>query len=91
MTTAIFFGNREIVQILEYRGIKNRTNSAHIEAAILSYRNIFAKEMIENLNENDEQIQNILNICIITSLQRIIQNILNICIITSLQRIIQKR
>ena len=62
MATAIFFGNKEIVQILEYRGIEKGKNSRHIEAAILSYRNVIAKEIIEELNESKEQIQNILNI-----------------------------
>ena len=75
MATAIFFGNKEIVQILEYRGIEKGKNPTHIEAALLSYRNIIVKEiiekMIENLNEkineNKEQIQNILNRSLLTS------------------------
>ena len=65
MATAIYFGNKEIIKILEEKGIEKGKNPAHIEAAILSYRNIIAKEIFENLNENNEQIQNILNISII--------------------------
>ena len=68
MATAIFFGNKEIIKILEEKGIENEMEKiAHIEAAILSYRNNIVKRMIEDLNENDKPIQNILNICIITS------------------------
>ena len=62
MATAIYFGNKEIIKILEEKGIEKGKNAAHIEAAILSYRNIIAKEIIEDLNENKEQIQNLLNI-----------------------------
>ena len=56
MATAIYFGDKEIIKILEEKGIEKGKKVAHIEAAILSYRNIIAKEMIEDLNEN-EQIQ----------------------------------
>ena len=47
--------------------MKKEKKTSHIEAAILSYRNLIAKEIIEDLNEKNEQIQNILNISIITS------------------------
>ena len=67
MAVAIYFGNKEIIQILEYRGIEKGKNPTHVEAAILSYRNMIAKEIIENLIENNEQIQNILNISLIAS------------------------
>ena len=67
MATAIFFGNKEIVKILEGRGIEKGKNTTHIEAAILSYRNLIAKEIIDDLNEKKKQIQNILNISIIAS------------------------
>ena len=67
MATAIYFGNKEIIKILEEKGIEKGKKTAHIEAAILSYRNLIAKEIIEDLNENNEQIQNILNISIIAS------------------------
>ena len=67
MATAIFFGNNEIIQILEVKGIEKGKNPAHIEAAILSYRNLIAKTIIEDQNENNEQIQDILNLSIIAS------------------------
>ena len=67
MATAIYFGNKEIIKLLEKRVIEEGKNPAYIEAAILSFRNKIAKEMINNLNENKEQIQNILNKSIIAS------------------------
>ena len=67
MATAIYFGNKEIIKILEEKGIEKGKNSTHIEAAILSYRNLIAQKIIENLNENNEQIQNILNLSITVS------------------------
>ena len=67
MATAIYFGSKEIVKILEERGIE-KGNPTHIVAAILSYRNIIAKELINNdLNKNNEQIQNLLNFGLIAS------------------------
>ena len=47
MATAIFFGNKEIMKILEDKGIEKGENQSHIEAAILSYRNFIAKEITE--------------------------------------------
>ena len=70
MATAIYFGNKEIIKILEEKGIEKGKNQTHIEAAILSYRNLIAKEIIEDLNEtneNNKQIQNILNLSITAS------------------------
>ena len=67
MATAIYFGNKKIIKILEEKGIEKGKKTAHIEAAILSYRNLMAKGLIEDLNENNEQFQNILNISIITA------------------------
>ena len=64
MATAIYFGNKKIIKILEEKGIEIGKKTAHIEEAILSYRNIIAKEIIEDLNE---QIQNILNLSITAS------------------------
>ena len=61
MAIAICFGNKEIIKILEEKGFEKGKNPTHIEAAILSYRNLIAKEIIEDLNENNEQNQNILN------------------------------
>ena len=39
MATAIYFGNKEIIKILEEKGIEKGKKPTHIEAAILSYRN----------------------------------------------------
>ena len=67
MATAICFGNKEIIKILEEKGIEKGKRPSHIEAAILSYRNLIAKEIIEDLNENNKQIKKILNVSISTS------------------------
>ena len=67
ITTAIYFGNKEIIKILDEKGIEKGKNPTHIEAAILSYRNLIAKEIIEDLNENNEQIQKVLNLSLIAS------------------------
>ena len=67
MATAIYLGNKRIIKILEEKGIEKGKNPTHIEAAILSYRNIITKEIIESLNQNNEQIQNILNLSLIAS------------------------
>ena len=40
MATAIYFGNKEIMKILEEKGIEKGKKSSHIEAAILSYKNL---------------------------------------------------
>ena len=66
MATAIYLGNKEIIKILEQKGIE-KGNATHIEAAILSYRNMIAKDIIEDLNENNEQIQKFLNLSITAS------------------------
>ena len=52
---------------MKEKGIEKGKKQTHIEAAILSYRNLIAKEIIEDLNENNEQIQNILNLSISAS------------------------
>ena len=67
MATSIFFGNKEIIKILEEKGIEKGKNPTRIEAAILSYRNMIAKKIIEDLNENTEETQNILKISITAS------------------------
>ena len=67
MAIAIFFENKEIIKILEEKGIEKGKNPVHIEAAILSYRNIITKEIIEDMKENNEEIQNLLDISIIAS------------------------
>ena len=56
MATAIYFGNKEIIKILEEKGLEKGRNAASIEAAIISFRNLIAKEIIEDLNETNEQI-----------------------------------
>ena len=62
MATAIYYGNNEIINILENRGIEKGNNRSHIEAAILSYRNIIAKDIIEkHIEENEENEENLLN------------------------------
>ena len=67
IATAIYFGNTEIVKILEEKGFERGKNATHIEAAIISYRNIIAKLLIEGLNENEDQLQNLLDKSIIAS------------------------
>ena len=73
MATAIYYGNKEIMKILEEKGIEKGNNFVHIEAAILSYRNEIVEEIIEEMNEKIEDIQNFINNSIITALK--IQNI----------------
>ena len=50
MATAIYFGNKEIIKILEEKGIE-KGNPSHLEAAIFSYRYIIAKEIIKEMND----------------------------------------
>ena len=50
MATAIYFGNNEIIKILESKGFIIGSNPAHIEAAILSFRQSIAKEIIQSTN-----------------------------------------
>ena len=54
MSTAIYYGRVEIVKILEENGITKGSKPEHLEAAILSYRNGSAKEIINQMIENDE-------------------------------------
>ena len=51
MATAIFFGNKEIVRILEERVINKGARFSHLDAAILSYRNHIAVEIFEEIDE----------------------------------------
>ena len=69
MATAIYFGNKEIIKILEEKGIEKGKKTEHIEAAIFSYRNLIAKEIIDDLNEKRAKIQKILNISLIESVK----------------------
>ena len=50
MATAIYFGESEIVKILEERGFKD---PVHIEAAILSYRNHIVEIYLDEININN--------------------------------------
>ena len=65
MATAIYYGNNEIIKILEGKGSEKGNNISHIEAAIQSYRNIIAKDLIEKLIEEKEKNQ--LNVALISS------------------------
>ena len=67
MATAIFFGNKEIIKILEERVIEKGKNPTHIEASILSYKNKITKEIIQILDEKNILTQNILNFSLIAS------------------------
>ena len=54
MTLAIYYGQVEIMKILEEFGIEKGNNPEHIEAAVLSYRNSTIKSIINKLKENNE-------------------------------------
>ena len=73
MATAIYFGNKEIIKILEEKGIEKGKNPDQIEAAILSYRNQIAEEIINEMNEQKEEMENFLNKAILTSSKNNIQ------------------
>ena len=64
IATALYFRNKEIVKILEVKGIEKGKKSSHIEAALLSYQNAIAEEMIENIKEDKK---NILSIALLAS------------------------
>ena len=51
LATAIYYGNKVIIKILEERGIEKGKNAAHIEAAILSYGHSIVKELIDDMDE----------------------------------------
>ena len=57
MATAIYFGNKVMMKILEEKGIEKGKNPEHIEAAVLSYRNEIVEEIID---EKNEEIDNLL-------------------------------
>ena len=68
----------EIIKILEENGIEKGNKSSHIEAALLSYRNSIAKEIINHikeknetkqLNENEEMINQIFKKGLIASIK----------------------
>ena len=64
MATAIYFGNKNIIKILEDKGIEKGKNASHIEAAILSYRNLIGEGILEEINDT---LKNYLNIGLISS------------------------
>ena len=61
MATAIYFGNIEIVKILEEKGIKKGKNESHIKAAILSFRSSIMKSIIEERENNHDDIEKLLS------------------------------
>ena len=65
MATAIYFGNKEIIKILEDKGFEKEKNPRYMEAAILSYRNL--NDEIDKLNENNIIIQNFYDFGILAS------------------------
>ena len=70
MGSAIYYGEVEIMTILEEKGIEKGNKSAHIEAAILSYRNTIAKKIIKQAKENYENmIDTLLNMGLIASVK----------------------
>ena len=68
MATAIYFGNKDIINILKEK-IEKGKKSSHIEAAILSYRNYIAKEILDEVTKKEEEIENQLTIALISSAQ----------------------
>ena len=54
MATAIYLGEIEIMTILKDKGIEIGKNPAHLEAAILSYRSEIAKEILDEIEDNNE-------------------------------------
>ena len=59
MAIAIYYGDVEIMKILEDKGFEKGNKLSHIETAVLSFRKPLVKEIINKFEENDE-IQNIL-------------------------------
>ena len=58
MAIAIFLGNNKIVRILKEKGIEIENYPPHIEAAILSYRNAFASEIIGTIKVLNKEFLN---------------------------------
>ena len=55
MAVAIYYGDLENVKILEAKVNEKGNRPAHIEAAILSYRNKIVKEIINKMKEKNEK------------------------------------
>ena len=68
MATAIYYKEIEIMKILEERGFEKGDKLSHIEAAVLSFRKSFVKEII-NKNEGKDEIQDILMKGILTAIK----------------------
>ena len=68
MAIAIYYGNVVIMKILEEKEIEKGDDISHLEAAILSYRNHIAKQIITTIQEKNGEInENILQKAIIAS------------------------
>jgi len=61
MGVAIYYGEVEIIKILEENGIEKGNNLIHIEAAVFSYRNPIVKEIINKMKEKNENNEKILD------------------------------
>ena len=53
MATAIYFGKKDVIKILEDKEMEKGKKLAHIVAAILSYRNEVVDEIFDALNEEN--------------------------------------
>ena len=56
MATTIYFGNKQIIGILEDKGIMKGKILTHIEGAILSYRNLITREIIDGIKDNPKEL-----------------------------------
>ena len=57
MATAIYYGNNEIIRILITKRIEK--GPIHLEPAILSYRNLIAEEILDEMNEKKAKFKDI--------------------------------
>ena len=78
ITTSIYFGEMEIVKILaQETSIQLGDKYDHIHAAILSYRNVFVKELLTYVEEKDQtKMKKFLNLALFSSAQNNNINIL---------------
>ena len=67
MGTAIYLGNKEIIGFLEDRGIEKGINLAHIEAAILSYRNVEARQILYEMERINRTMHRIFETSLLVS------------------------
>ena len=54
-------------KLLEFKGITKGKNPTNVEAAILSFRNLIAKEIINEIKEEKENIEQLLTTGLFTS------------------------